>query len=279
MANDLLMGRSSLDLTPVLDAHHGSYPNEHRDQLSDQWYTATSGSGSFHLTLIGKDFLGTIIHVRKKDTRRIYAANTASRPGEATHIHTERTVLALIDNPFIVPLKFSFQNSHKLYLVIQLNGGELLEYHTGHIALCDFGLCKLNMSQTDRTNSASAGEFEVCLSDNRDAAFCGTPEYMTSELLPYTMTVYDDNVNVMYQRILSDPLQFPAHTSEEARSARCCSETRRGADAKKIQPPFEPSALDVADFDQESTLETAQDSVVQGPQFSETVEDQPRGFT
>jgi serum/glucocorticoid-regulated kinase 2 len=29
----------------------------------------------------------------------------------------------------------------------------LLDY-TGHIALCDFGLCKLNMSETDRTNSA-----------------------------------------------------------------------------------------------------------------------------
>ena len=31
----------------------------------------------------------------------------------------------------------------------------LLDY-TGHIALCDFGLCKLNMSETDRTNSASS---------------------------------------------------------------------------------------------------------------------------
>lgn len=29
----------------------------------------------------------------------------------------------------------------------------LLDY-TGHIALCDFGLCKLNMSETEKTNSA-----------------------------------------------------------------------------------------------------------------------------
>lgn len=28
----------------------------------------------------------------------------------------------------------------------------LLDY-TGHIALCDFGLCKLNMSESDKTNS------------------------------------------------------------------------------------------------------------------------------
>jgi serum/glucocorticoid-regulated kinase 2 len=28
----------------------------------------------------------------------------------------------------------------------------LLDY-TGHIALCDFGLCKLNMGEAERTNS------------------------------------------------------------------------------------------------------------------------------
>ena len=51
---------------------------------------------------------------------------------------------------------------------------------------------------------------------------------------------------------------------------------------KKIQPPFKPSvesALDVANFDQEFTSETAQDSVVQDSQLSETVQDQFRGFT
>jgi len=175
------------------------------------------------LKVIGKGSFGKVMQVRKKDTQRVYAlktirkANIASRPGEITHILAERTVLALVNNPFIVPLKFSFQNPDKLYLVmsfgmlyravqvigiclifILVNGGELF-YHlqregrfdenrsrfyaaellcalehlhmfnvvyrdlkpenilldyTGHIALCDFGLCKLNMSETDRTNSA-----------------------------------------------------------------------------------------------------------------------------
>jgi serine/threonine protein kinase len=112
--------------------------------VSDQWYTATSGSGSFHLTIaykparhetltidafdllkvIGKGSFGKVMQVRKKDTQRIYAlktirkANIASRPGEITHILAERTVLALVNNPFIVPLKFSFQNPDKLYLVM-----------------------------------------------------------------------------------------------------------------------------------------------------------------
>lgn len=111
---------------------------------SDQWYTATNGSGSFHLKIdfkqlrnetltieafdllkvIGKGSFGKVMQVRKKDTQRVYALKTirkahiASRPGEITHILAERTVLALVNNPFIVPLKFSFQNPDKLYLVM-----------------------------------------------------------------------------------------------------------------------------------------------------------------
>ncbi|KAL4258074.1 hypothetical protein AB1N83_011343 [Pleurotus pulmonarius] len=372
MGNDLLMAR--LDLAPMLDGHHAS----------DQWYTATSGSGSFHLKIdfkplrnesltieafdllkvIGKGSFGKVMQVRKKDTQRIYALKTirkahiAQRPGEITHILAERTVLALVNNPFIVPLKFSFQNPDKLYLVMSfVNGGELF-YHlqregkfgqdrsrfyaaellcalehlhgfnvvyrdlkpenilldyTGHIALCDFGLCKLNMSETEKTNT-----------------FCGTPEYIAPELLEsqgYTKTVdwwtlgvllyemmtglppfYDENVNTMYQRILTDPLNFPPDMPSEARSVMTGllqrDPTKRlGANggeeikrhpffakyidwnrlmAKKIQPPFKPSVesvLDVANFDPDFTNEEARDSVVTDSALSETVQDQFRGFT
>ncbi|KZP08525.1 Pkinase-domain-containing protein [Athelia psychrophila] len=372
MGNDLLMGK--VDLTPVLEGHHAS----------DQWYTATNGSGSFHLKIdfkqlrnepltieafdllkvIGKGSFGKVMQVRKKDTQRVYALKTirkahiASRPGEITHILAERTVLALVNNPFIVPLKFSFQNPDKLYLIMSfVNGGELF-YHlqregkfdqdrsrfyaaellcalehlhgfnvvyrdlkpenilldyTGHIALCDFGLCKLNMSETEKTNT-----------------FCGTPEYIAPELLEsqgYTKTVdwwtlgvllyemmtglppfYDENVHTMYQRILSDPLQFPADMPSEAKSVMTGllnrDPTKRlgcnGAEeirrhpffakyidwgrllAKKIQPPFKPSVesvLDVANFDPDFTNEEAQDSVVEDSHLSETVQDQFKGFT
>lgn len=109
-------------------------------------------------------------------------------------------MLAQINNPFIVPLKFSFQSPEKLYFVLAfVNGGELFHHlqkeqrfdinrarfytaellcaleclhgfkviyrdlkpenilidYTGHIALCDFGLCKLDMKDEDRTNSKS----------------------------------------------------------------------------------------------------------------------------
>jgi serum/glucocorticoid-regulated kinase 2 len=146
-----------------------------------------------------------ICFYRKRDTHRIYALKTIRKAhiisrSEVSHTLAERSVLAQIINPFIVPLKFSFQSPEKLYLVLAfVNGGELFHHlqkeqrfdinrsrfytaellcaleclhgfnviyrdlkpenilldYTGHIALCDFGLCKLDMKDEDRTNSES----------------------------------------------------------------------------------------------------------------------------
>ena len=118
---------------------------------------------------------------------------------------------------------------------------------------------------------------------------------------------YDENVNIMYQRILQDPLNFPPDMPVEAQSliaqllvrdpsrrlgANGGEEIKRHPffsrhidwarlSAKKIQPPFKPSvesALDVANFDQEFTSEAAQDSVVQDSRLSETVQASSAGL-
>jgi serum/glucocorticoid-regulated kinase 2 len=61
--------------------------------------------------------------------------------------------------PFII--------SHRLlYAYSDLKPENILLDYTGHIALCDFGLCKLNMKDNDMTNT-----------------FCGTPEYLAPEIL------------------------------------------------------------------------------------------------
>ncbi|KAF4459831.1 serine threonine- kinase gad8 [Fusarium albosuccineum] len=216
------------------------------------------------LKVVGKGSFGKVMQVRKKDTNRIYALKTIRKAkiisrSEVAHTLAERSVLAQINNPFIVPLKFSFQSPEKLYFVLAfVNGGELFHHLTnerrfdinrsrfytaellcaleclhgfnviyrdlkpenilldyqGHIALCDFGLCKLEIKDEDQTHT-----------------FCGTPEYLAPELLlgeGYNKTVdwwtlgvllyemltglppfYDEVTNEMYRKILSEPLHFP----------------------------------------------------------------------
>ena len=253
-------------------------------QLGAEWVDIQFGSGSIRvgvnyvenrqgslkiddfdlLKVVGRGSFGKVMQVLKKDTGRIYALKTIRKAhiisrSEVAHTLAERSVLAQINNPFITPLKFSFQSADKLYFVLAfVNGGELFHHlqkeqrfdinrsrfytaellcaleclhgfkviyrdlkpenilldYSGHIALCDFGLCKLDMKDEDRTNT-----------------FCGTPEYLAPELLlghGYTKTVdwwtlgvllyemltglppfYDENTNEMYRKILQEPLHFP----------------------------------------------------------------------
>jgi serum/glucocorticoid-regulated kinase 2 len=344
-------------------------------ETTAEWHDLTGGSGQIHasihyqskqkgnlsidafdlLKVVGKGSFGKVMQVRKKDTCRIYALKTIRKlhivsRSEVNHTLAERTVLAQINNPFIVPLKFSFQSPEKLYLVLAfVNGGELFHHlqregkfsvwrskfyaaellcaleclhgfnviyrdlkpenilldYTGHIALCDFGLCKLNMAEQDKTNT-----------------FCGTPEYLAPELLlgqGYTKAVdwwtlgvllyemmtglppfYDENVQEMYRKILEDPLRFPDDIDKDARTLLTGLLMRdparrmgtqgpaeikshpffkdidwRKLMAKKYQPPFKPSvesAVDTSNFDQEFTSEEPMDSVVADSHLSETVQ-------
>ncbi|ABN64661.2 Serine/threonine-protein kinase [Scheffersomyces stipitis CBS 6054] len=312
------------------------------------------------LKVIGKGSFGKVMQVVKKDTKQIYALKTIRKQHivsrmEVTHTLAERTVLARINNPFIVPLKFSFQSPEKLYLVLSfINGGELfwhlqregkfsmdrsrfyiaelltaleslhelnviyrdlkpenilLDYQ-GHIALCDFGLCKLNMSNDDKTNT-----------------FCGTPEYLAPELLlnqGYTRSVdwwtlgtllyemltglppfYDDDVPTMYRKILQNPLRFPSFlegTDAQDLLVKLLQKdpNLRMNDAHEIKnhpffkdidwnkllnksylPPFKPNVenlLDTSNFDQDFTNEQPQDSVVDDF-LTESVQKQFGGWT
>jgi serum/glucocorticoid-regulated kinase 2 len=349
----------------------------------DQWYDVVGGSGKIQIgvayqpslgqslsvedfeliTVIGKGSFGKVMQVRKRDTSRIYALKTIRKihivnRNEITHTLAERLVLAQVNNPFIVPLKFSFQSEQKLYLVLAfVNGGELFHHlqreqqfneersrfysaelllalehlheldvvyrdlkpenilldYTGHIALCDFGLCKLNMKGNEKTNT-----------------FCGTPEYLAPEILNaqgYNKTIdwwtlgvllyemlaglppfYDEVTDKMYEKILNDPLVFGPEIGFQAQSILTGLLTRdparrlgvNGAEeikkhpffgkhidfkkllAKKIQPPFKPSVaspVDVSNFDTVFTTEEPVDSFVEGSTLSQTVQAQFSGFS
>ena len=86
------------------------------------------------LKVVGKGSFGKVMMVKKKDTHRIYALKTIRKAhiisrSEVAHTLAERSVLSQINNPFIVPLKFSFQSPEKLYFVLAfVNGGELFHH-------------------------------------------------------------------------------------------------------------------------------------------------------
>ena len=61
--------------------------------------------------------------VKKKDTGKIYAMKVLKKEkviqrNQLTHTLSERKILADISNPFLVGLRFAFQTTQKLFMVL-----------------------------------------------------------------------------------------------------------------------------------------------------------------
>ncbi|ELP92715.1 hypothetical protein EIN_371170 [Entamoeba invadens IP1] len=161
----------------------------------------------------------------------------------------------------------------------------------GHICITDFGLCKEGLTDKDQTNT-----------------FCGTPEYLAPEILlgngygfavdwwSYGTLIYemllglppffDNDVQTMYQKIVSDDVRFPKNTPPAIKDFVAAllqkDPTDRLTDpdvmmkhpffknmdfdlvlAKKIKPPFIPNVTSKDDtaMISEEFLEETQDAI------------------
>ena len=75
------------------------------------------------IKVIGKGVYGKVFLVRKRDSGELFAMKTLSRDKVAKRNHTqhaltERSILGKVKHPFIIKLRYAFQNSSKLYFVL-----------------------------------------------------------------------------------------------------------------------------------------------------------------
>lgn len=86
------------------------------------------------LSVIGRGSYGKVLLVRKKDTNEMLAIKILNKSyiekrNQVLHTKTERNVLARVNHPFIVKLKYAFQNPKKLYFVLEFCAGGELFFH------------------------------------------------------------------------------------------------------------------------------------------------------
>jgi serine/threonine protein kinase len=91
------------------------------------------------LKVVGKGAFGKVMLVRKKagtgeGSGNVYAMKVLKKSviaakGQIEHTKSERAILCEVTHPFIVHLRFAFQNSEKLYLVTDYYNSGTLFYH------------------------------------------------------------------------------------------------------------------------------------------------------
>lgn len=91
------------------------------------------------LKVVGKGAFGKVMLVRKKagtgeGSGNVYAMKVLKKSviaakGQIEHTKSERAILCEVTHPFIVHLRFAFQNAEKLYLVTDYYNSGTLFYH------------------------------------------------------------------------------------------------------------------------------------------------------
>lgn len=83
------------------------------------------------LKVIGRGSFGKVMLVRKKTDTKIYAMKILKKRAiiarnQVEHTKAERKILAALQHPFLMTLRFAFQSKEKLYFVLDyIRGGEL----------------------------------------------------------------------------------------------------------------------------------------------------------
>jgi len=123
----LELGLSSTEQELVAqEAHHREAENLRRRRMKTTIYDFEP------ITIIGKGAFGEVRLVRHKQSGEVLAMKKMSKTemiykNQVTHVRAERDVLASNDTPWIVELRYSFQDERFLYLAMEyLPGGDMM---------------------------------------------------------------------------------------------------------------------------------------------------------
>ncbi|KAK8792891.1 hypothetical protein WA158_005055 [Blastocystis sp. Blastoise] len=175
------------------------------------------------LKTIGKGSFGKVFQVRMRENGRIYAMKVLNKQGvierkQYEHTLAERRIMQDIHHPFLVCLRYAFQSTTKLYLIMDFyNGGELYHYltvgrlseqrarfYTAEIALGidylhqhdivyrDLKPENLLLDADGHIRITDFGLSKEGVSADTVKSLCGTPEYLAPEVLrkqPYGKSV------------------------------------------------------------------------------------------
>jgi len=168
------------------------------------------------LSVIGRGTYGKVLLVRKNTSGELLAMKMLrkkylSKRNQVEHTKTERSVLEKVQHPFIVKLKYAFQNAKKLYFVLEYCPGGELFFHLSrahkfteerakfYAACIILALEKLHSENIiyrdlkpenvliDSQGFAKLTDFglskENILNSTGANSFCGTPEYLAPEII------------------------------------------------------------------------------------------------
>ena len=185
-------------------------------ELTERCSTGISIHDFSLLKVLGIGSYGKVMLVRKNETGELLAMKILKKEhliqkNQVVHTMTERKVLETIHHPFIVNLKYAFQNPKKLYLLLEYcPGGELFfhlqksgkfdedraRFYAGQILLAIKELHKNDIIYHDLkpenilidsegyVKLTDFGSSKVNMIEGQTAnTLCGTPEYLAPEIL------------------------------------------------------------------------------------------------